>query len=447
MAAFAVALAMAASACGIGAGVTPGAPPPTTALEPTTTAAIPVPDDPRATSVLPDLSARPLDLDDLEAMLPPGETGPASGIREIVNRGNDDLVAAALLDPDDEERDLTRFGRIAGIGARYPQSSGEAHVWIDLLTGADSAHGYLLDVAGDAAKGYGGSHDPGAGATASDEFPVDGIGDEALGMVLTLAGGDTETAILFRLGRLVAFVSVVRADDADQRVAMQYLGEEVEGRVLAALLQREVVVTTAPRPPQYRFEYDQEIGAGETMWTIRSEGRTHGADISCRVRISGPRVEVDRDLLLIAGRLWQRDHGDPGFVPTGGANLGTRELLSLCPPWPLDAAAAGLADLVSGESASHTVNGVVALGHRADIAGLATAMGTALPGVTIEVFNFWIAEDTPWVVEVDLVAAGPADALRPLLPAAVTASGPVTLNARHRVFDLDTDAGPILPPG
>ena len=98
------------------------------------------------------------------------------------------------------------------------------------------------------------------------------------------------------------------------------------------------------------------------------------------------------------------------------------------------------------ESAGHTVNGVVALGYRSDAQGLAGAIGALMPGVSVEVFNFWVGDGAPWVVEVDLVVSGPADSLAPLLPSVVTASGPLTLNARHRVFDLGKDQGGILVP-
>ena len=66
--------------------------------------------------------------------------------------------------------------------------------------------------------------------------------------------------------------------------------------------------------------------------------------------------------------------------------------------------------------------------------------------MTTEVFNFWVGESAPWLVEVDLVVSGPADSLAPLLPPVVTASGPLTLTARHRVFDLGKDQGRILVP-
>jgi len=157
-------IALLGAACSFPAGgVRPGAPADTT---PTTTTA---PADTTTTaaagglvsaSTLPDLSARPLDADDLALMLPPGGPGVAAGTPEAIARDNEALLAGAALDPDDEADDLAEYGRVTGAASRYPGPDYDAYAWVDLLSGNDAAHSYLLDTAGDIVKRAGGSHRP-----------------------------------------------------------------------------------------------------------------------------------------------------------------------------------------------------------------------------------------------------------------------------------------------
>ncbi len=441
----AAALACLGAACSTGpGGVRPAAPTTTAAPAATVTTAAADP----AASTLPDLSARPLQAADLLAMLPPGGRGVAAGPAEAAERGNTALLAAAILDPDDETDDVTGFGRLTGVTARYAAEGYEAHAWIDLLTGADSAHGYLIDTAGDITKRTGGSHRPDIDLAAAEAFPVEGIGDEALGLILTLhdpTGDQTETAILFRSGRLVGFASVVRSGQADDRVAVQYLAEEMAARMLSVMLAADPPQPEAAAPEAFGFTFEQEVTAGAEAWTLSAGGRVVAGNLTCRVRAAGPRVDLDRDLVVVAGRLWARDHGIGDYREVGGGNPAERALLAFCPAWPTGATTAGLAPLAVGEPAHHVVSGVAALGYQADAAGLAAAVGADLGAAVAGVFNFWIGADTGWVLEVNLSVSGTGADLAPLLGPLPVPDGAITVTARHRLdFAVTTD--PILPP-
>jgi hypothetical protein len=447
----AAALIWLAAACSAG-GVEPLAEESTTTSS-TSTAA--VTESTLATS-LPDLSARPLDTADLMAMLPPGGNGVASGSAQAAERGNQALLAASVLDPVDEAADLAGFGRVTGVTASYPASDHEAYVWVDLLVDADSAHGYLLDTAQDIAKRIGGSHAPDIDLVYATDFSVGGVGDEALGMRLTLAdsptgrtpgeeGTDTETLILFRSGRLVGFASVVRPGQADDRVGVQYLAEELAARMLAVMLQREPAVPDPAGPGAYGFSYELVAASATSSWSLNAEGRAVGDGLTCRMRANGPGVSLDRDLLMVGDRLWARDHDLGQYREVGGGNTGERALLALCPAWPPGAADAGLAALVSGEPARYVISGVDVLGYRGDAAGLAAATGADLGASTVDVFSFWIAAQTSWVMEVDLSLSGEATDLAPLLGPLPVPAGQITLTARHRL-DLGAGTDPILPP-
>ena len=379
---------------------------------------------------------------------PPRRHRRGPGPAEIAERGNTALLAAALLDPDDEAADIAGFGRLTGAAARYTGEGCEAHAWIDLLRDAEAAHGYLNDTAGDISKRTGGSHAPEIDLAAAADFPVEGIGDEALGLILTLnepAGLSTETVILFRSGRLVGFVSVVRLGEADDRVAVQHLAEEMAARMLAVMLAADPPAPEAEGPEAYGFTFEQAVTAETGAWTLSATGRVVSGDLTCRVRAAGPGVDLDRDLILVGDRLWARDHGTGEYRGWAGATRPSGRCSLFCPAWPTGATAAGLSPLVTGEPAHHVVSGVEALGYRADTAGLAAAVGADLGDAAAEVFNFWIAADTGWVLEVNLSVSGAGADLAPLLGPLPVPAGSATLTARHRL-DLAAATDPILPP-
>lgn len=215
--------------------------------------------------------------------------------------------------------------------------------------------------------------------------------------------------------------------------------------------------TTAPDPPAttlpglpeepeaYGFTFEQEVAAGGDSWSLTASGRVVGDDLTCRVRATGPGLALDRDLVLAGGRLWSREDGAAGYRVIGGGNPAERALLAYCPAWPPGAEAAGLLGLAAGEPTRHVVSGVEALGYRADAAGLAAAIGTDLGTAAVQVFNFWLAADDGWLLEVNLSVSGPGADLAPLLGPLPAPVGRTTVTARHRL-DLAVSADPIGPP-
>ena len=399
-------------------------------------------------SVLPDVTARTLSAADLAAMLPAGDTGPAATGEEpsVEERGNGALLTATLGDRDDEAADLERYGRRFGVAARYPQGEREAHVWIDLLADPAAAHGYLLDTAGDAVKGLGGTHHPGALAADVTEFPVDALGDEALGLRIVLEDGRFETAVLYRMGRLVVFASLVTPQEADHRVAAQYLAAEVEGRILGVLVEGEALPDPGPGPDRYRFEFAQTATAGGDSWTAAAVGVVADGALSCRVEVEGPGISIDRDLVLAGGRLWGRDHGAGDYRALGGGSLADRALLAYCPGWPVDAAAAGLTPVLGGSAVTHTLDGQPVVGFVGDAPGLATVLGVPDEGLTVGAFTVWIGSGTPWVIDLRIEAAGPGAALGRLVAEPLWSAPEVQIEITQRVSDLGS-AGPVHVPG
>jgi hypothetical protein len=195
----------------------------------------------------------------------------------------------------------------------------------------------------------------------------------------------------------------------------------------------------------YGFTFEQEVTAGAESWSLTASGRVVGPGLTCRVRIAGPGMALDHELVLADGRLWSRDHGAGEYREVGGGNPAERALLAYCPAWPISAAAAGLARPAAGEPAHHTVGGVEALGYRADTAGLAGAVGADLGAATVETLNFWVAADGDVLLEVNLSVSGPGADLAPLLGRLPVPGGQTTVIVRHRL-DLEVSTAPITPP-
>jgi len=400
------------------------------------TISVPVATD--AGFTLPDVTNRPLTTADLLAMLPaPG----ATGTTRVLSNG--ELVALATVDAQDAASDVTRFLRLTGVTGTYPGADHTEHIWIDLLDDADSAHRYLLDTAGDIVKGGGGTHSPDAAATDAEEFPID-VGEEAIGLLLTTAvvSPATETAVVFRLGRIVVYASIEREDDADVRVALQYLADDVARRVIDTLTTGD---PTPPRPdhPPYRFETTITVAADDRRWTVESQGRLVAGDLACTVRRDSPDASVTTDIVEADGlRYWRPAGGD--WVAAGDGNQIVAALEALCPAWALDGTS--LIDLALGEGTAHMVNAVPSLGYRSDLDGLATALGSDLTGSTLNAFAYWIGQETPWLVELSITITGDGAVLAPLTGGRFEDLGEIAVTIRHRVLELGTVDAAIIPP-
>ena len=215
--------------------------------------------------------------------------------------------------------------------------AGLAHVWIDLLGDDDLAHGYLLDTAGDIVKRMGGTYSPDVAAISAEEFPIT-VGEEAIGLLIEL--DDTyESAVVYRLGRLVIYVGLEHATGADLRVPLQYLADQVEESAIAALLANTVAEESVVKP-SYRFETSITAEALSGSWLVERTGNFHGDDLSCTVRTVDPQGDRAVEVRAIDGTVAMAS-GDGRFATVGAGNLEARTLLASCESWPLDAVAAG----------------------------------------------------------------------------------------------------------
>jgi len=429
-----------------GACATPDGAPPTPTATPATVPDVAADDAPRRAltePALPDVSMRAIGLDDLIAMLPgiaASGTPPAT-----YERSNAALVAGSTADRSDEARDVEHYGRRFGISAEYLRDDGSAHVWIDLLDDPDAAHGYLTDVAGDIAKGIGGTHEPEAIAASATEYPVDSIGDEALGLEVTLEDGRPETIVLFRVGRLVVFASLIGPADADRRVPVLYLAGELRRTIAAALVEGHGPTAPGAGPDSYRFSFEQRAVVDGSVHSTTAEGIVDLSSVSCRVRIEAPGTMIDRDLVLIGTTLWARPHDSGDYRVAAGGAVADRALLAHCPPWPVDLAAAGLGGVVEGEPAVHSLEGREVLGFRGDAGALAAALGVDPESLSVEVFTVWVATGTPWILDLRLDATGSGSALGGLIAPEIPADASVQVVVGQQITDVG-EAGPVRPP-
>ncbi len=376
---------------------------------------------------LPDVTARPITSTDLIVMLPAGKSS-------IV--ANADHITLTVADPEDAAADVLAFGRVTGVATAMETEAGLAHVWIDLLGDDDLAHGYLLDTAGDIVKRMGGTYSPDVAAISAEEFPIT-VGEEAIGLLIEL--DDTyESAVVYRLGRLVIYVGLEHATGADLRVPLQYLADQVEESAIAALLANTVAEESVVKP-SYRFETSITAEALSGSWLVERTGNFHGDDLSCTVRTVDPQGDRVVEVRAIDGTVAMAS-GDGRFATVGAGNLEARTLLASCESWPLDAVAAGMEPLMGATTTRHHVNGVNALGFTPEPSALAAILGIGLEGVSVESFSFWVAEGTTWVVEVGFTLEGDAASLASALPPGWEGLGAIRLAVRHRVFDLDLPA-------
>jgi hypothetical protein len=428
---------------------TAGGVPPSSSAPPTTQPAD-VTEVVDETEDLPDLTARPITADDLLSMLPAGDTGVATSETPVfIERTNEMLITDAKLDRDDETDDIARAGRITGVSGEYPGDTHDAHVWIDLFTDTVGAHDWLTDFAGDISKRTGGSHTGDIDLIAAHAFPMEGLGDESMGFVLQLhADGQelTETLALFRMGRMVAFGSVVAAGANDARVPVQYLGEEISEGILDTLLQRNADPPPSVGPEGYLFEYRQVVAIDGDQWSTTAEGVVEGFDVSCRVRLDRPDVSADREYVVVDGRVWSRTSGQGDYTETAGAGVLDQTLLAYCPLWPIDLFEAGLGDVAQGTPAQHEVGGVAALGYRGEAEHLAAALGSRLDDIEVEVFNVWVAEGSTWLVELDTSLTGDSADLAQLIGPGYP-EGTARVSMRHRVSNIGGAEATVTPPG
>ena len=390
-------------------------------VTPTTTTAPPSEPGPSIASALPDVSARTLTSDDLLRML--------DGATVLTNEA---LAARSVLDPDDEAADHLTYRRLTGVEAGV---GSDTRARIDLLDDPTAAAAFLVDRVGDMAKGIEGN----TPAVSVDEFPVDPVGDQTVGVIVVPSDGSLPTTTVFaRLGRIVATVELDRSGDA--RVAAQYVAEDVASAIAGVLLSAPSNVIPSETPPySFSAEHIAETADAQTTW--RATGSVVGANRSCS--IDGD--DIASDLRLVDDVVWSRPPGAVEFRRVGGPATIERSVLSRCPSWSLDASTSGLDKIIGPDPAAYRLGGIDVLGHRGDADDLAAILGVDRAGIDVKVFNLWIANGTSWVVELDLVASGPGSVMQGLLAMAVPDDERVTVTIRHRVTDLGSAPEIVAP--
>jgi len=344
---------------------------------------------------LPDITARPISINELTSML-------------------------AVLDRSDEVHDIARYGRVTGIAAAYPSDASTAHVWIDVFETAEGAAGWVSDTAEDIVKRLGGSHQAAIDLTAADDYPL-GVGQDSVGLILGLDGGTrTETIAMFHIGRIAVFASIVGPNNRDLRVRVQYLAEDAAARVMSVLMGSSPAAPATADPDSYEFTFERIVEIGDKQWMSTASGTIDGDAVACSATLDLPSLRVERDLIWVGGRL--------------------------CPAWPVDLAGAGLAGALTDTPARHDINGTPALGYRGTGADLEQALGLDPFATTIQVFNLWIAENTAWIIEMDLALSGDTTMLAQLIGAGFPEGESASVTISQRIKAIG-EAGRVIPPG
>jgi hypothetical protein len=187
------------------------------------------------------------------------DSGPADNAAEAEN----------TIDPEDDEADLERAGRLRGYELAYSSrgltalETGEGAVElatsVELFEDDEAASVYIEDRLADYERFVGRDLD---GVTFIDatRFDVGEVGDEAYGMVgeasfaqMRLVG----TFVVFRLGRFVGAVVISRADDREVNAEAERLARELESRIEGVLAGD---ITGAPVP----IPEDEEQAASQS---------------------------------------------------------------------------------------------------------------------------------------------------------------------------------------
>ena len=209
--------------------------------------------------------------DDLAIMVLPQEAfGDASDGLEVASYSgvNDsDEVADDTLDPEDTGDDLEEAGFVAGYSLNFedPTFSAleegkgvlDASSTVELFEDEAAAAAYLAKLLEDNRRFEGEEIEPGTTLEGVEEFSVEGIADDATGLILHGSFGDSDfyaTGVVFTVGRLRAGVGISRADDSDVTAEAERIGGALAERIEGVLL-GDIDETPVPIP-----EEEPEVG-------------------------------------------------------------------------------------------------------------------------------------------------------------------------------------------
>jgi hypothetical protein len=213
------------------------------------------------------LTVRPIPIDTLALMPLDSLESPFAGF--VVTDSREETNERAidrLPDGTDEAVDVDLFGRQTGYRSVLSPTWSDAGGTVATFTSPQGASDYLRDYAGDVLKDRDAGHAGDLRMSAARLFDVEEVGEEAVGLIIaesTPTTGDDyeETVIGFRIGRILAFISILRDNPADIRITALDVASGLADRIIGALdgsLDVPVVATPAELV-SYRFEYEQSL--------------------------------------------------------------------------------------------------------------------------------------------------------------------------------------------
>ena len=204
--------------------------------------------------------------DDLTIMVLPQEAfGDASDGLEVASYSgvNDSSEAADdTLDPEDTGDDLEEAGFVTGYSLDFEDPSFSAleeaagilnvSSTVELFEDEQAASSYLAKLLEDNRRFEGEEVEPGTTLEEVEEFVVEGIADDATGLVLHGSFGETDfyaTGVIFTVGRLRAGVGITKADDSDVTPDAERIGRAFAERIEGVLL-GDIDETPVPIPEE-----------------------------------------------------------------------------------------------------------------------------------------------------------------------------------------------------
>jgi hypothetical protein len=252
---------------------TSSSPPPSAGSAAPTTATLPPPVV-TTRPILPNpLTAGAIDEATLALMPLRSLEAPLSGFVASLHRRETNEEAIDRLPASfDEAEDIDLYGREDGYRSilRPTRFNGTGTLavdtWVATFRNAKGASEYLIDYARDLGKRGDAGRAPDLRITDTKTFAVEEVGEEAMGLMLTATDPDTEalyyeTLVVFRIGRLLAFVSMFREQEADVRLMLLEVAMDLEERI-TSVLDGSFEVVEIPPPPMldsYTFEYTQTL--------------------------------------------------------------------------------------------------------------------------------------------------------------------------------------------
>ena len=173
---------------------------------------------------------------------------------------DNEKTADDTVDPDDTAADLERAGRIIGYDLDYSDptfsafEAGEGVILVgtgvQLFDDGDAASDFISKQVEDFERFEGKEIEVGAVLEDVERVAVDGLGDEAIGLRIRIGFGDLrsyQTAVPFRLDRLVGAAFLTRADDENIDSQVEEIARALEQRIEGVLL-GEITGTPVPIP-------------------------------------------------------------------------------------------------------------------------------------------------------------------------------------------------------